>query len=256
MISLVLSILIPITTGIMGIIAYKYPFHVEGSSRFTNAARFFLVLTALTVIGGGYLAYDTFKASQSNSSHQKELKDTIGVIKSDLKNLLSIIDRSGYKLTPQGKIIPKKSISNMAIVKSGNPTIQQNTVKAKESIIQQSKEGVNKSAIVKGDGNFVDQSEHYEGIKQRHLTNDLFAYITSQLPSKNARISFWLKPQDKESINLVNEILNALIQTGFTNVNFTPTWWYDINDFDKILVRKSNTPDSYEIVVYPQPNVR
>jgi hypothetical protein len=88
------------------------------------------------------------------------------------------------------------------------------------------------------------------GIKQRHLENNVVKYLLTQLPNKDEEIVF-LFSGGKEGLNYANEIYNMLIAKGYSKLK--PANWMDPDDFDKVYVIKKN--GETQIRICPASNV-
>jgi hypothetical protein len=106
--------------------------------------------------------------------------------------------------------------------------------------------------IINGNGNQVGiNGDQYNGIKQRHLNEAVLSYLLVSLPDKHAEIQF-LFAGGKEGLNYANEIYNALMQRGYSNIK--PSNWMDPTGFDKVEVKKEN--GSLQLLIYPASNVQ
>ena len=93
-------------------------------------------------------------------------------------------------------------------------------------------------------------------VKQRHIDQQELIKIISKIPNQNTLIHFWIPSSvgGKESINYANEILIALYNTGYKNIDRSWSNWMDPYDFDKL---EYGMKDSvFEIKVFPANNVR
>jgi hypothetical protein len=75
------------------------------------------------------------------------------------------------------------------------------------------------------------QTNNYNGIKQRVLTQEKLNEIGSHIPNKSARIKIFLTV-DKECRNYAEQIINVLKGNGCTNIDWT--FWGDPSCFDDI----------------------
>ncbi|GAA4327460.1 hypothetical protein GCM10023149_30860 [Mucilaginibacter gynuensis] len=107
--------------------------------------------------------------------------------------------------------------------------------------------------IVNGNGNSVGvNGDVINGIKQRHLNNEVAQYLINTLPNKTEPMQM-LFAYDKETMTYATEVYNFLIQQGYTNI--TPSKWLDPDGYDKInVIKEANTPPS--IRIYPASNVQ
>jgi len=107
MLAVIASICLPITLSLMAYIPYKYPFNNK-VGEVTKVARFFGLLVVLSILFGGYLAWDNYSGSKENKSIQTSLNGTIISLNHNIKSLSNKIDSIGYKIDQKtGLLVPK-----------------------------------------------------------------------------------------------------------------------------------------------------
>jgi hypothetical protein len=111
------------------------------------------------------------------------------------------------------------------------PAIKKDNLEGDNNAVGRDNSGVqggknNKSHIISGNDNKVGvNGDIINGIKQRHLTKELFNEITSHIPNKSTHIVLYGSASNKETYNYENEIYRELLINGYRNI--TGTNWMD-----------------------------
>ncbi|RYE22207.1 MAG: hypothetical protein EOP42_24745 [Sphingobacteriaceae bacterium] len=109
--SFYVSLALIIITSAMAYIPYKYPFNNE-NGQVTKVARFFGCLVVLSIICGGFLAWDTWSSTTENNNTQAGLRLNIDIVSHKIDLYSKKIDSIGFKLDKTtGRLIPKYSIA-------------------------------------------------------------------------------------------------------------------------------------------------
>jgi hypothetical protein len=117
----------------------------------------------------------------------------------------------------------------------------------------------NKNHIVSGDHDTVGVNgdvNNYNGIKQRTLSADQIRYIISYISGPNTQVVILYPNNDKESINLANQVEEYLNNNGYKYVHSKPNPDPVTRCFDSIRCEKmANANGEVVVFICPQSNV-